>query len=114
MTYRKIEKSENYLSNLKTLLRKFPGIDKSVNDALEEYAANGPSHDSQKIPGLGGRPIYKSRIPLKSQGTGKRKGARLIYYCDNFYVRALCLYVKGSHENIPNKTIIAALNKHKL
>lgn len=76
---------------------------------LKELACNGPSHSCQQIPRLGGRSVYKGRLPIPSMNLSARKGARLIYYCDEHLVCPLFLYRKNVKEDIPIPEIVEAL-----
>ena len=75
--------------------------------ALDVYAAGGPSHSSDRIPGLDDQPVYKDRLALRNQG--RRGGARIIYYCDAHTVQAMFLYLKSDQADIPTKEIKEAL-----
>lgn len=61
-----------------------------------------------KIPGLGGAPVYKVRLPLGDKG--RRGGARLIYYCASDLVLAMYAYAKSDIADIPVNQIRDALS----
>lgn len=107
MVERRIERTDVFESNLKRLVRKHHNFARTVDEFLNEEAQRSvPS--GMKIPGLGGQPVYKVRLPL--DGTGKRGGARLIYYCSTDLVLAMYAYAKSDAEDIPVKQIRDALS----
>lgn len=104
---REIAKTTNFTNNLKQLSRKYPELKSTVEDALKKYAATGATPSSDRIPGLDGHPVFKERLPLRN--TGRRGGARIIYFCDSDRVLALFLYVKTDQADVPTKEIREAL-----
>ena len=71
-------------------------------------ARAGPDARHNRLSGvLSGLPVYKGRIPLS--GTGKRGGARLIYYCDEQSLVLLFIYAKNAKSGVPVKEINDAL-----
>ena len=106
MAERRITHTEAFESHLKHLSRKYPDFPGAVGKFLHE-AAKRKVPIGDQIPGLGGEPVYKARLPLGSKG--KRGGARLIYYCSPDRVVALYAYAKSDIKDIPVKQIREAL-----
>ena len=107
MAKRSIEKTRSFARKLEQLSRTHRGLELTVDEALEDFAAHGPSRTSDQIPGLNGLPVFKVRLRLP--GVGKSGGARLIYHCDPECVTAMFLYAKGQQENASTKEIQDAL-----
>jgi len=107
MAGREIQYGQRFKRDLEKLERKYRGIHFSVNVFLDNCSRNGPSSTSNRIPNLNLEPVYKDRIALP--GIGKRKGVRIVYYCDRSRVVALYLYTKNDRENISPKEITDAL-----
>lgn len=105
MADRYIEKTTAFKNSLRRLSKKHPGLEQIVDEALNSYATDGPPLD--RIPGVGGHPVFKERRPLPNRG--KRGGLRIISYCDEDRVVGLLLYAKGDRESVPNNVIKDAL-----
>ena len=109
MAERRVERTSAFESNVKRLARKHRGFAATVDDFLNTVAKR-HNHGAMKIPGLGGKPVYKARLPLAD--AGKRGGARIIYYRtpDLVLVLAMYAYAKSDAKDIPVKQIRDALS----
>lgn len=103
MSGRRIERTPGFTRTLERLRRAHPDLSRTVEEALRRYAEDGPPDTSHRIPGLGGQPVFKERLPLGNQG--KRGGARIIYFADPDRVVALLIYTKSKRDDIPVKEI---------
>ena len=108
MVKREIRKAPTFGKNLKTLEKKHRNISAAVEEYFECCITEGPPPTSSKIPRNDGKPVYKDRIPLP--GSGKRGGARVIFYCDEKIVAPLYCYQKSDQENISSSKIEIALD----
>lgn len=109
MQTRRIVRSSRFERDLRSLTRKkYPDLEKTVHTFLTRCANTGVPAASHKIPGVGNNSVFKSRLALR--GRGKRKGARIIYFCDEERVVALFVYTKNSLSDVPANEIRAALN----
>ena len=108
---RNMERDEGFQKGVLSLVKKHRIKEEKINDLLEEWARSGPPHSSTPIPGTGGS-TYKEYVALT--GTSKRKGARLIYYCDATRLVALYLYPKSVTEDIPTREIVNKLKMLEL
>jgi len=68
--------------------------------------------DGKKLSGVNHLPVFKIRCNTAS--TGKRKGARIIYYKNESTLIALFIYLKSDTTNISYQEIINALKKENL
>ena len=108
MATREIVPTEGFARSRKRCSKKNPGLDEAIADAVNRYAAKGPTGADQ-IPNLNGCPVFKER--LRPRNRGSRGGARIIFYCDDVYVVPLFLYMKSDREDVPPKEIISALKE---
>ena len=109
MASRATERTPGFERCLKRLSKKHPSLCDTVNDALEGYASTGKTAASDQIQGLDGRPVFKERLSICNQG--KRKGPRIIYYCDSHRVVGMFLYTKNEQDDVPVKEIKKALEE---
>jgi mRNA-degrading endonuclease RelE of RelBE toxin-antitoxin system len=96
-----IDVTEKFQKELKRLLKKYKSL-------KEEYAQL--ISTLQNNPKLGtsiGQNCYKIRIAIKSKGTGKSGGARIItnVYIEGTTVYLLTIYDKSEQENITDKDL---------
>lgn len=106
MADRHIVQDPGFRKHLDKLTRRQPLLREQVEGLLGRIARD-PTPHGAKIPGQGGAPVFKVRLPLGTKG--KQSGARLIYYRDEERVVALFLYSKGDVTDIPVKEIREAL-----
>ena len=91
-----------YFENkLKRLVKKYPSLIKEIFELRQKLSEN---------PKLGtsiGQNCYKIRIAVKSKGTGKSGGARIItnVYIEGTTVYLLNIYDKSEQENITDKDL---------
>ena len=107
MAERRVETTRAFDGNVKRLAGKYRNFGATVDDFLKTVAKRRGAIGS-KIPGVGGEPVYKARLPLP--GMGKRGGARIIYYRTSALVLAMYAYAKTDTEDIPAKQIRDALS----
>lgn len=107
MVERRIERTGRFESDVEGLDRRHRDFAQAVDEFLKDEAQRDVPSGS-KIPGLGGDPVYKVRLPLGDKG--KRGGARLIYYRDSALVLAMYAYAKSDTADIPVKQISDALS----
>ena len=107
MPEREVLRTEAFERSLRRLARRHPDLPDTIAQALRKFAIDGPPSMRFRQKGVGGRPVFKERLPLR--GAGKRGGARLVVYCDDERVAALFVYVKSATELIPEKEIREAL-----
>ena len=96
-----IDVTEKFQKELKRLLKKYKSL-------KEEYAQL--ISTLQNNPTLGtsiGQNCYKIRIAIKSKGTGKSGGARIItnVFIEGTTVYLLTIYDKSEQENITDKDL---------
>lgn len=96
-----IELAENFLKELKKLIKKYPSLKTEIASLGEKL---------QKNPFTGtplGNDVYKIRISIASKNKGKSGGARVITYVKiiNETVYLLSIYNKGELDNISDKEI---------
>lgn len=91
---------------LSRLNRKQRGTTEAVEAILDDIAANGLPSTAMQIPGLGGRPVFKLRIPVGRQG---RRACRLIVHYEDGTVEPLFIYAKNDRANIEPVEIREAL-----
>ena len=108
MPRRAVELSEDFHRDLRKIVRRHTRVESVALKTLEQVAAAGPVPTHHRLARVGGRPIYKARLPTGSRGT--RGGARLIYACEENRVIALRLYLKSDRETIADQTILDAFN----
>ena len=106
MAQRQIQRAPVFEKDLETLSRKYRELPDTVADQLN-LIARSESPLGDRIPGIGGHPVYKLRI--KCGNKGKRGGARLIYYCAEGLVLALFIYAKNDLSDVPSSAISSAL-----
>ena len=107
MPKREVSRTGLFERDLRRLARRHPDLSDAVAEALERYAADGPPARYRQQ-GVGGRPVFKERLVLR--GVGKRRGARLIAYCDDEHVVALFVYTKSALGVLPEGVIREALD----
>ena len=109
MSTRVIHRTATFDRDLKQLKKKHHQLEKAVLTKLEELLnANDPSADGP-LGGIKGLPVFKVRIAHGN--SGKRGAARMIYYWNEALVMPFFLYVKNEVEDIPEKSILAALRE---
>lgn len=105
---REVVRSDRFNRALRSLTRKkYPDLENTVQKFLADCSNSGAPATSHKIPTVGSNSVFKSRLRLG--GMGKRRGARIIYYCDEERVVALFIYAKNAVSDIPVKEIRDAL-----
>ena len=109
MKARTVVRSSRFDRDLRSLTKKkYPDLKETVQRFLTRCGKSGVPAVSHKIPGVGNNSVFKSRLALR--GMGKRKGARIICFCDEERVVALFVYAKNSLSDVPGNEIRAALN----
>lgn len=78
-----------------------------VDRCLAECSERGAPRASDRLRNVDGLPVFKERLGLGN--LGKRRGVRVIYYCDNARVVALFVYAKARRGDVPSNEIRAAL-----
>ena len=102
MKIRRIERASIFAKSLRKLSRKYPKLPDTIEKDLVRFAsARKPI--GNKIPHLGGQPVFKERLPLGNRG--KLGGVRIIYYCDDDLILALFLYAKSEQSDVPLEEI---------
>mgnify|MGYP001400312145 CR=1 FL=1 len=103
---------EKFKKEAKRLVKKYPSLKNELAELNQLLLSN---------PAIGtplGNNTYKIRISIKSKGTGKSAGARVITYVvtENHEVYLLTIYDKGELDTIDDKTLrkIIVLLKWKL
>lgn len=99
---REIRRNPSFDKNLDKLERKQRGLTASVREYLEQCAARQPDR-RYKLQGMNDRPVFKERLALP--GIGKRRGARIIVYCDDDVVIPLSIYAKSERGIVPEGII---------
>ena len=107
---RSIERASTFDKLLKKLSKKHPDLPKTIEKELVRFAsARKPI--GNKIPHIDGRPLYKERLPIGN--LGKRRGARIIYSCDDDRILALFLYAKSDRSDVPLEEINKVLAEYQ-
>jgi mRNA-degrading endonuclease RelE of RelBE toxin-antitoxin system len=100
---------KRFKDDLRRLTRRYRGLDRDFERLLQEEVATRPETAGDRIPGLA-FDVRKARLPIPSQGIGKRGGLRLVFSLD-FDTRTiipLVLYAKRESEDIARTEIEAA------
>ncbi len=92
---------EKFKKEAKRLVKKYPSLKKELSELTSILIAN---------PTVGtplGNNTYKIRISIKSKGTGKSGGARVITYVvtENKEIYLLTIYDKGELDTIDDNTL---------
>jgi mRNA-degrading endonuclease RelE of RelBE toxin-antitoxin system len=92
---------EKFRKEAKRLLKKYPSLKKELSDLNTILMAN---------PAIGaplGKNAYKIRIAIKSKGTGKSGGARVITYiiAENEEIYLLTIYDKAEFDTIEDNIL---------
>ena len=100
---------EKFKKEAKRLIKKFPSLKNELAELNEILISN---------PTLGiplGYNAYKIRIAIRSKGTGKSGGARVITYfvTENQEVYLLTIYDKGELDSIDDNTLRAIIKSLK-
>ena len=100
---------EKFKKEAKRLIKKYPSLKNELAELNEILISN---------PTLGiplGYNAYKIRIAIKSKGTGKSGGARVITYVvtENQEVYLLTIYDKGELDSIDDNTLRAIIKSLK-
>ena len=100
---------EKFKKEAKRLIKKYPSLKNELAELNEILISN---------PTLGiplGYNAYKIRIAIKSKGTGKSGGARIITYVvtENQEVYLLTIYDKGELDSIDDNTLRAIIKSLK-
>ena len=95
---REIRRNPSFDNNLEKLERKQRGLATSVREYLEQCAVRQPDR-RYKLQGMNDLPVFKERLSLP--GIGKRRGARIIVYCDDDVVIPLSIYAKSERGVVP-------------
>ena len=92
---------EKFKKEAKRLIKKYASLKKELIELAELLKFNPTAGTSL------GNNAYKIRIAIKSKGTGKSGGARVITYVvtENKEVYLLTIYDKGELDSIDDKTL---------
>jgi|SRR5665647_196244 len=92
---------DKFKKEAKRLSRKYPSLKKELKDLNIILIANPTTGISL------GNNTYKIRLAIKSKGTGKSGGARIITYViiENKEIYLLTIYDKAELETIDDKTL---------
>lgn len=98
--------SEKFKKEAKRLIKKFPSLKKELSQLaalLEIEPRSGTTL---------GNNTYKIRVAIKSKGTGRSGGARVITYVvsENAEVYLLTIYDKSELSNVDDKTLRLIIN----
>lgn len=103
---------EKFRKEAKRLIKKYPSLKKELSELTAILTSNPTAGTAL------GNNAYKIRISIKSKGTGKSGGARVITYVitENKEIYLLTIYDKGELDTIDDKTlrrIITSINSGK-
>ena len=92
---------EKFKKEAKRLVKKYPSLKKELAE-LNQLLISNPTVGTSL-----GNNAYKIRISIKSKGTGKSGGARLITYVvtENKEIYLLTIYDKGELDTIDDSTL---------
>ena len=92
---------EKFKKGAKRLIKKYPSLKKELTE-LNSLLISNPTAGTSL-----GSNAYKVRISIKSKGTGKSGGARVITYVvtENKEIYLLTIYDKGELETIDDNTL---------
>ncbi len=92
---------DKFRKEAKRLIKKYPSLKKELNDLNTLLTANPTAGTSL------GNNTYKIRISIKSKGTGKSGGARVITYIvtENKEIYLLIIYDKAELDTIDDNTL---------
>ena len=63
MPEREILRTEAFERSLRRLARRYPDLPDTIAQAVQRYAIDGPSSMRYRQQGVGGRPVFKQRLP---------------------------------------------------
>ena len=107
MSTRAIHRTAGFDRDIKQLSKKHRQLSGAIDQKLDELVvANDPSADGP-LRGLKGLPVFKVRVAHGN--SGKRGAARMIYYWNEGLVMPFFVYVKNEVDDIPEKSILRAL-----
>jgi mRNA-degrading endonuclease RelE of RelBE toxin-antitoxin system len=92
---------DKFKKEVKRLIKKYPSLKKELSD-LNTILISNPTTGTSL-----GNNSYKLRVPIKSKGTGKSGGARVITYVvtEHREIYLLTIYDKSELESIDDKTL---------
>ncbi len=92
---------EKFKKEAKRLVKKYPSLKKELAE-LNQLLISNPTFGTSL-----GNNAYKIRISIKSKGTGKSGGARVITYVvtENKEIYLLTIYDKGELDTIDDSTL---------
>jgi mRNA-degrading endonuclease RelE of RelBE toxin-antitoxin system len=92
---------DKFKKEAKRLIKKYPSLKEEL-EFLAEHLANNPTAGTAL-----GNNTYKIRIVIKSKGSGKSGGARMITYLvtENKEVYLLTIYDKSEMDSIDDATL---------
>ncbi len=92
---------EKFKKEAKRLVKKYPSLKKELAE-LNQFFISNPTVGTSL-----GNNAYKIRISIKSKGTGKSGGARVITYVvtENKEIYLLTIYDKGELDTIDDNTL---------
>ena len=98
--------SDKFKKEAKRLTKKFPSLKKELSE-LAALLENEPRSGTTL-----GNNTYKIRVAIKSKGTGRSGGARVITYVvtENAEFYLLTIYDKSELSNIDDKTLRLIIN----
>ena len=107
MPARELERTASFENQLRALARRYPDLAARVNRRLAECSKRGAPRTSDRLRNVDGLPVFKERLGLGN--VGKRRGVRIVYYCDEARVVALFVYAKSRRGDVPSNEIRTAL-----
>jgi mRNA-degrading endonuclease RelE of RelBE toxin-antitoxin system len=98
--------SDKFKKETKRLIKKFPSLKKELSELAAHLEIEPRSGTSL------GNNAYKIRVAIKSKGTGRSGGARVITYVvsENAEVYLLTIYDKSELNSIDDKTLRLIIN----
>ena len=109
MSSRSLHIVQSFYKELAAIAKKHRDLEETVNEALEYYREEGPKQTDHQIRGMDGIPVYKTRLPIGN--LGKRRGARLIFICDDTQVIALSIYTKSVQKDISDAELLSRISQ---
>ena len=102
MSTRKLLRTARFEGELENLAKKHRRLPEIIEFVVQGWCDRGPSPQARLLNRVGGRPVYKERLPLN--GAGKQGGARINYCCTQSSVVAVSIYAKNEKE--PSNDIV--------
>jgi mRNA-degrading endonuclease RelE of RelBE toxin-antitoxin system len=106
----KVLTTRDFMDKVAELLQLYPSVISDLAPVIAQIKRGDTPGD--RVPRVGGRPVYKARVPNRDAQRGKSGGYRVIYYLVDGEKRLLLtMYSKSERQDISPEEIVAVLRK---